>query len=51
MPVGRLGHLKYIPDYYTLKLDNNRNLYLESKQGKPIPCEHFSRELLDYLTD
>lgn len=51
VPVGRLGKLKYVPDYYTLKIDNNRNLYLESKQGKPIPCEQFSRELLDYLTD
>ena len=51
MPVGRMGNLKYIPDHYTLKLDNNRNLYLESKQGKPIPCEQFSRELLNFLTD
>ena len=46
-----LGKFKATTDHYFLKLDHQESLYLESKEGKPIPCTTVPQELLMFLTD
>jgi hypothetical protein len=51
LPKNRLGESKTVGDYYFFKLDKQDNLYIETKEGKPIPTEEMSQELLDFLTE
>lgn len=50
-PVGRLGKFNRIEDYYSLKLDSQENLYLESKNGDPVPPDTAAQELLGFLLE
>jgi hypothetical protein len=48
-PTIGVGRNRTATEHYHLKLDRQDNIYLESKEGRHIPRETASQEILGYL--
>jgi hypothetical protein len=49
IPTGTPGRSRFETQHYIYQLDGQENLYAETKDGRDVPCEDMSKELLAFI--